>query len=230
MRVLVIDDHALFRRCLTDYLSAQDDLTVAGETASPAAALQLANAEQPDLALVDIDLGDSDGFVVAQGIREVCPACMIVILTASESERQMMRAVAMGAKGYLLKDIEPDSLVTALRRVLDGETVFSRTFLFNQVRNSLENERRPRGGDTHSLLTPREVHILQLTTEGLIDKQVAAQLSVSQNTIKNHMKNIRRKLGASNRAHAISIGLRMGLIAVPRTGTNSARYAEREAY
>lgn len=209
MRVVTIDDHALFRRCMSDYLNDIEDMEVVGEASSGEAGLDLVDTLQPDIALVDYDLGGHDGIALTQQIMERCPSCSVVILTGSEDENQMRRALGLGAKGYILKDIEPDKLVTKLRRISAGEMAFPQSFLINQAKNSV---RPPQDEET---LTPREIEVLQLVTDGLIDRSVASQLEISENTVRNHMKSVRRKLGVTNRLQATLIGLKKGIVQKP---------------
>lgn len=212
MRVLTIDDHILFRRCMVDFLSIQEDIIVVGEAAAPDAALVMVNELKPDIALVDIDLGGKDGLTLARDILQSCPNVAIVILSASQHENQMVRAIQIGAKGYLVKDIEPEDLLVALRQVMDGELVFPCSFLVRQIRNQLTGHRSPATSSEEGGLTQREREVLQLVSSGLTDKQVARRLSISENTIKNHMKHIRNKLGATNRVQAIILGIQLGVV------------------
>ncbi len=209
MRILTIDDHALFRRCMSDYLNDIEDMEVVGEASSGEAGLDLVDTLKPDIALVDYDLGGHDGIALTAQIMERCPQCLVVILTGSEDENQMRRALSLGARGYILKDIEPGKLVTKLRHIVAGEMVFPQSFLINQAINSV---RPPQDEET---LTPREIEVLQLVTDGLIDRSIASQLEISENTVRNHMKNVRRKLGVTNRLQATLIGLKKGIVGKP---------------
>jgi len=229
VRILAIDDHMLFRRCLADYLSSQEGVSVVGEAASPERALELAEKLRPDMALVDIDLGGDDGLQLAQTLIERYDDCAVIILTASEEEAQMRRAMEIGASGYLVKDVRPENLVAALRLVDDGESVFARSFLDRQLRGQTRQSAAPLLGigqdsekpapeptaGSRGRLSQREVEVLELVSNGLVDKQVADRLGISESTVKNHMRSIRRKLGASNRVQASLIGMRSGLIAKP---------------
>lgn len=219
MRVVVIDDHVLFRRFVVDFLLSQDDIIVIGEASSPKAALIMCQEFRPDVALVDIDLGGQDGLNLADEILQNCPDCAVIMLTASQGEAQMRRAVKIGASGYLVKDVEPDSLVSALHCVMEGETVFPRSFLMNQVRHNVQDSGKG-GANNDTPLTARELEVLQLVADALTDKEVAEQLSLSENTIKNHMKSVRRKLNAANRVEATMKGVQMGLIENRRRDVN----------
>lgn len=205
MRILTIDDHALFRRCMSDYLNDTEDLEVVGEASSGEVGLDLAEKLQPDIALVDYDLGGQDGIALTEKIMARCPDCSVVILTGSEDENQMRRALSLGAKGYILKDIEPDKLVTRLQEIAAGEIAFPQSFLINQARNSVLPQKE-------GALTPREIEVLQLVTDGHTDRSIGNQLEVSENTVRNHMKSVRRKLGVTNRVQATLAGLGKGVV------------------
>jgi len=216
MHVFVVDDHVLFRRCLVDFLTAQEDITEVREAAFPQPALAAVREHTPDIALVDIDLGGQDGLSLASDILDLCPECLVVMLTASQSEEQMRRALRIGAVGYVVKDTEPDSLMVVLRQVMKGEIAFPRAFLIDHLRNTVYSRGAPdTAAPFEHTLTERELQVLQLVTNGMRDKQVAAQLSVSENTVKNHMKSIRAKLGASNRVQATLMGIQLGVVRHP---------------
>lgn len=206
MRVITIDDHALFRLCVSEYLNDTKDIEVVGEASSGKAGLGLVDTLQPDIVLVDYDLGGHDGIALTEQIQKRCPNCAVVILTGSEDENQMRRALRLGAKGYILKNIEPEKLVNKLHSIAAGDMAFPKSFLINHVRNSV---RIPKDETT---LTPRETEVLQLVTNGLTDRSIASKLSVSENTVRNHMKNVRRKLGVTNRVQATLAGLKKSIV------------------
>lgn len=222
LRVLAIDDHALFRRCMLEYLANSDEVTAVWEAANPDAALALLEQTSPDIVLLDIDLGGYDGLALAKTIRDSYPQTPIVILTAADSEVEMLRAINLGAQGYLLKDIKPELLVSAMRRVLGGQTVFAQGTLLAQLAQVQPSASPTVGDEMLCALTKREVEVLQLVTDGLMDKQIADKLSVSENTVKNHMKSVRRKLGVVNRMQASRRGIELGLIK-PYSAAKSAR-------
>lgn len=197
---------------MVDFLNEADDIEVVGEAATPQQGLALAESLQPDAALVDYDLGGHDGIALAEEISIKCPDCAVVILTAFEDESQMLRAIGFGAKGYLIKDIEPEQLVTQLRRIQRGDMIYPGNFLVNQVRSTLGKKDIRKSVDLANTLTPREKEVLQHVTDGLTDREVGNRLAVSENTIKNHMKSVRKKLGVNNRVQATLTGLRLGIV------------------
>lgn len=210
IKILTIDDHALFRSCMVDYLNAVDDLTVVGQAASPEQGYELALKSKPDIILVDLDLGGRDGMNLAERILRKMPETFVVILTAYKEEDQIARAMQIGARGYLSKDIAPDEMVSELRKIQRGEMIYPQRFLINQARINVSrgNKKTNLPGD----LTPREVEVLQWVSDGKTDKEIAVKLSISEHTIKNHMKSVRRKLGTSNRIQASLKAIDQGII------------------
>lgn len=210
IKILTVDDHALFRRCMVEYLDAVEDLTVVGEVASPEKGFELVQDLNPDLILVDLDLGGKDGMDLAERILKKTPKAAVVILTASTDDAQIARAMKIGAKAYLSKDIAPDEMVKELRKINQGEMSYPLNFLLQQAKNNVSREKKENNqpGD----LTTREIEVLQWVTDGKTDKVIAEKLSISEHTIKNHMKSIRKKLGASNRLQASHKAIDMGLV------------------
>ncbi len=222
MRVLTVDDHALFRRCMVDFLSAQADIEVVAEASSPQQGEILACELRPDVALVDLDLGGHNGMELAEKIIGCCTDCAVVILTAYQDQEQMLRAVRIGARGYLSKDIAPNELVQQLRKVMQGDMLYPQDFLFTQLKSNLHKNVKKTDTLDRSL-TPREVEVLQLVTDGLTDKEAAVKLEVSEHTIKNHMKSVRRKLDASNRVQATLTGIKLGIVKKSGLGISSLK-------
>ncbi len=210
IKILTIDDHALFRRCMVDYLDAIDDIEVIGEAASPEQGYDLALEKNPDIILLDLDLGGRSGMNLAERILRKKPDAVIVILSAYKEDDQIARAMQIGARGYLVKDIAPDEMVAELRKIVHGEMIYPHHFLLNQARSNVTGKAGRSGlpGD----ITPREREVLQWVSEGKTDKEIAAKLSVSEHTIKNHMKSIRKKLGASNRVQASLKAIDLGIV------------------
>jgi len=210
IKILTIDDHALFRRCMVDYLNAVEDLTVVGEAAAPEQGYELVQESKPDIILVDLDLGGRDGMNLAERILNKTPEAMVVILTAYKEEDQISRAMQIGARGYLSKDIAPDDMVKELRRIKNGEMIYPQSFLLKQAKCNVTG-----GAKKASLageLTPREVEVLQWVSDGKTDKDIGVILSISEHTIKNHMKSIRKKLGVNNRIQASIKAIDLGVL------------------
>jgi len=211
IHILIVDDHALFRRCLVDFLNNYDNIKIVGEASSPNFAASMIGEKKPDLVLIDLDLGGENGFELAELILNQYPHIATVILTASENEVNMQRALEMGASGYLSKHVEPEDFIVCLQKIINGEKAFSNNFLYKQAKGNVRGINHPDQLMTNPI-TNREQQILQKVTSGLMDKQIAVELSISVSTVKNHLKNIRKKLGAANRVQACLIGVHLGLV------------------
>jgi DNA-binding NarL/FixJ family response regulator len=210
-RVLVVDDHTLFRQCLTGYLAGDPRFAVVGETGDAESAVSLARAQQPHVALVDIDLGHGNGIHLTRRLRSACEACAVVILTADRDENSMREAARAGAHGYLTKDVAPANLLSALERAVAGEPVFPPGFTLAQLHHGdTDQNAEPSPAEG---LTRRELEVLQLLADGGTDKEVARRLHIAENTVKNHMKRIRAKLAVDNRLQATMRAIALGLIA-----------------
>lgn len=209
MRVMIIDDHLLFRECLINYLQTFSDIEIVGEAMTAKEVLIETQQLCPDVVLIDIDLASDDGVELAEQIVKTKTTRSVAILTAVDSERHMMRALDSGVDGYLTKCIMPDEFVTALRRLNTGKQVYPNEFLCRQLRC-----RSPRNySDMNSdAITPRELQVLQCLSDGMTDKMIANTLEITESTVKNHMKNIRDKLHASNRVQATLRGMQLGLV------------------
>ncbi len=203
-RLLVADDHALFREGLVRLLSDQPDLEVVAEAASGTEAIALARQTQPDLILLDIDMPECDGLVALRFIRRYLPEIPIVMLTVYDDDEKLFAAVRSGAQGYLLKSIRAADLVAALRRVIEGEAALSpglaQRILNEFIRLSHErllDERRAE-------LTPREREVLELLADDASNVEIAEKLGISAHTVKRHLASILHKLQVHSRAEAIA--------------------------
>ncbi len=210
-RLLVADDHVLFREGLVRLLSDQPDLEVVAEAASGTEAIALARRTQPDLILLDIDMPECDGLVALRFIRRYLPTTPIVMLTVYDDDEKLFAAVRSGAQGYLLKSIRAAELVAAIRRALAGEAALSpglaQRILNEFIRFSHErllDERRPG-------LTPREREVLELLADNADNAQIAQTLGISANTVKRHVANILHKLQLRSRAEVIAYARRVDL-------------------
>lgn len=210
MRVLIIDDHALFRVGLKGLLE-QRNIEVVGAAADGAEGIKLAEQLNPDIILLDLRMPDMTGLEVLPKLREKHPSTPVVILTTSNEEKDLIKALRTGAQGYLLKDMEPDELVGALRDIEKGKNVVAQDLTdalarMVQGETSLEDNDGP-----FSTLTPREHEILCLLAEGQSNKLIARNLGISDGTVKLHVKAILRKLGIHSRVEAAVIAVEQGL-------------------
>jgi two-component system nitrate/nitrite response regulator NarL len=210
MRVLIIDDHALFRVGLQGLLE-QRGIEVADAVASGIEGLQRAAELRPDIVLLDLRMPDMGGLEVLKKLRENVPGIPVVMLTTSNEETDLIKSLRSGAQGYLLKDMEPDELVSALRDIENGKNVVAQD-LTDALARMVQGETNIADDDgPFSELTPREMEILCLLAEGQSNKLIARNLGISDGTVKLHVKAILRKLGIHSRVEAAVIAVEQGL-------------------
>jgi two-component system nitrate/nitrite response regulator NarL len=210
MRVLIIDDHALFRVGLQGLLE-QRGIEVADAVASGIEGIERAKELQPDIVLLDLRMPDMGGLEVLQKLRETESTIPVVMLTTSNEEADLIKSLRSGAQGYLLKDMEPDELVSALRDIENGKNVVAQDLTDALARmvqgdTNVDDDEGP-----FSELTPREMEILCLLAEGQSNKLIARNLGISDGTVKLHVKAILRKLGIHSRVEAAVIAVEQGL-------------------
>jgi DNA-binding NarL/FixJ family response regulator len=211
IRVLVADDHALFRKGVTGLLRGAEGFTVVGEAQDGRDAVAKALALLPDVVLTDIYMPGMDGLEAARRIKAALPSTKIVVLTVSEEDQKLFDALKAGAHGYLLKNVEPEELFRTLRGVVRGEA-FVTPSMAAKILEEFTRQVRPRKGTTLAGLSPREREVLELLTRGAVNKEIAAALKISENTVKNHLKNIMEKLHLENRVQVVAYALREGLV------------------
>lgn len=210
MRVLIIDDHALFRDGLKGLLE-QRNIEVVGAAAHGAEGIELAAELKPDIILLDLRMPDMGGLEVLPILREKHPSTSVVMLTTSNEEKDLIKSLRTGAQGYLLKDMEPDELVGALRDIEKGKNVVAQD-LTDALARMVQGETSIEDNDgPFSTLTPREHEILCLLAEGQSNKLIARNLGISDGTVKLHVKAILRKLGIHSRVEAAVIAVEQGL-------------------
>jgi len=211
MRIFIIDEHILFRRCMLAYLKDNDQV-ITGEANSPQMTLEILQqeAQSPDVFLVDMDFSNESNTNAIDTIQNLARNAAIVFLSEITVENQI-QAINLGACGYLGKNIDPETLLDALYRISTGEKIFPQHLLIKEVHESSEElqHKGKRGNEIN--LTKRELEVLQQVTFGLMDKQIAEKLLLSENTVKNHMKSIRKKFGVSNRLQASLAGIELGV-------------------
>ncbi len=212
MRILLVDDHALFRSGVAGLLRQQPGFQVVGEAEDGAEALERAKELMPDLILMDVYMPGMGGLEATRRIKEVLPYVKIVMLTVSEEDKDVFDAVKAGAHGYLVKKIEPEALFRTLRGVFRGQAPISRATAAKILAEFARQARRgPGDASPEGRLSPREQEVLELLTKGASNKEIAASLGISNNTVKNHLKNILEKLHLQNRVQAAAYALRGGL-------------------
>ncbi len=214
IRVLLADDHALFREGLAGIISTQPDIAVIGEAEDGLEAIVKASELKPDLILMDIQMPGCDGLEAILKIKKELPKTVIVVLTVRDEEEKLFEAIKSGAQGYLLKSIRSRELLDMLRGAMRGEAAISPR-LAGQM---LEEFRRisqqiPRDDEYEPIaLTSREQEVLSLVSRGLSDKQIAAQLAISLYTAKSHLRNILSKLQVNSRREAARLAKSKGFV------------------
>jgi two-component system, NarL family, response regulator LiaR len=203
--ILIADDHPVVRQGLRAFLQTQDGLEVVGEASDGAEAAELAGRLAPDVVLMDLVMPGLDGVEATRRIREVSPSTKVVVLTSFGDDERVIPSVRAGAAGYLLKDVHPQELAEAVRRVHAGEAPLAPAAVARLVR---EVAGEPSAAVA---LTRRELEVLRLIARGLPNKVIAQQLGIAEKTVKSHVSNILAKLGVTDRTQAALYAVREGL-------------------
>jgi DNA-binding NarL/FixJ family response regulator len=213
IKVLLVDDHALFRKGVASALALQREIEVVGEASNGQEALTKARELMPDVILMDISMPGMDGLEATRRIKAEVPHVKIIILTVAEEDKSLFEAIKSGAHGYLLKTIEPRPLFETLRGVFKGEAPISRVTASKILGEFARQGQRtgPEEASPVGRLSPRELEILELLTKGATNKEIAATLGISNHTVKNHLQNIMEKLHIQNRVQAVAYALQAGL-------------------
>lgn len=201
VRVLIVDDHEVVRVGLATLLGRAPSIEVVGEAATASEALSQVASLQPDVVLLDVRLGDSSGFDVSREIQKMEREIRVLVLTSFADDNIVVQAIAAGADGYLLKEVNRDALVAAIERVAAGQSVLDPAVtgrVFGKVQSMMENP----GGNKLALLSAQERRVLALVAEGKTNKEIAAAMGLSDKTIKNYFSNILDKLQMTRRSQA----------------------------
>jgi DNA-binding NarL/FixJ family response regulator len=204
IRIVVVDDHALFRAGLISLLSQMPEIEVVGEGGNGKEALEIVIRTQVDIILLDVNMPIMNGVEAVKALRKITD-CPILMLTISKQQEDLIGSIKAGANGYLLKNAEPEELRKAILLVIEGKSILSPE-VTSQVMGMIR-EHQP-GND----VSGREIEVLRLLAEGKTNAQIAADLVISQNTVKTHIKNTMKKLGASNRTEAVNIAIQKGIL------------------
>ncbi len=213
LRILLVDDHVLFRKGVAALLAGRQEMQVVGEAGDGLEAIMAAREILPDVILMDIGMPRCNGLDATRRIKREMPHVKIVILTVSDDDHNLFEAIKSGAQGYLLKDLEPYQLYDLLESISRGEAPLSGAI----AAKILKEFTRPNRGlaqepEVIGELTEREISILQLVTEGKTNKEIASSLFISENTVKIHLRNILEKLHLKNRIQAAVYAVRQGLV------------------
>jgi DNA-binding NarL/FixJ family response regulator len=214
LRVLVVDDHALFRRGLQMVLGDEADIEVAGEAADGDEAVERAKELMPDVVLMDVRMPGRSGIEATREIREALPHVRILMLTVSDEEGDLYEAIKAGASGYLLKETSPEEVPEAIRSVVDGQSRISPAMASKLLTEfaTVRGRTRDRQGVPPPVLTEREMEVLRLVARGLNNRDIARELFISENTVKNHVRNILEKLHLHSRMEAVVYAVRQNLL------------------
>ena len=206
IRLLIVDDHSVVREGLRAFLRLQDGIDVVGEAAGADDAIRVAGEVSPDVVLLDLVMPQGDGIGAIRRLLEVAPGAHVLVLTSFADDSQIFAAIAAGAAGYLLKDVDPQALADGIRDVYAGRPALDASVAARLMHRSGS----PR--QAHSDLTARERDVLRLIVEGLANKQIAQRLGIGEKTIKTHVSRVLAKLGVEDRTQAAVLAIREGLV------------------
>ena len=201
IRILAVDDHALLREGIAGLVAGQSDMTLVAQASNGREAIHQFRSHRPDITLMDLQMPEMNGVDAMIAIRGEFPEARIIVLTTYTGDVQVLRALKAGARAYLLKNVLHKELLETIRAVHAGKKTVSPEVSFQLAEHA-----------TDAALTPAEVRVLRLIAEGNANKEIAAQLSISEETVKGQVRNILAKLGANDRTHAALIGLKRGII------------------
>jgi DNA-binding NarL/FixJ family response regulator len=201
IRILAVDDHALLREGIAGLVAGQSDMSLVAQASNGREAIHQFRTHRPDITLMDLQMPELNGVDAMIAIRGEFPEARIIVLTTYTGDMQVLRALKAGARAYLLKNLLHKELLETIRAVHAGKKTVSPEVSFQLAEHA-----------TDQALTPAEVRVLRLIAEGNANKEIAAQLSVSEETVKGQVRNILSKLGANDRTHAAMIGVKRGII------------------
>jgi DNA-binding NarL/FixJ family response regulator len=223
MKILVVDDHILFREGLISLVSRQPDMSVIGEGGSVREAIEQARKLRPDLILMDFSMPDGTGLDAARIILAEQPSAKIVFLTIHDDDERLFAAVRLGVKGYLMKNIPVATLLTALRGVEHGEAALSREMTARLMVEFARLQQPSQAADTpYAGLTSRELQVLRELATDASNREIADRLFISENTVRNHMHNILEKMGVSSRRDVVNLARQHGI------GRNLPNHSDQE--
>jgi DNA-binding NarL/FixJ family response regulator len=201
IRILAVDDHPLFRSGIAALLATQPDMSLVAEASNGREAIERFRTHRPDITLMDLQMPEMNGLDAMIAIRDEFPEARIIVLTTYTGDVQVLRAMKTGARAYLLKNLLDKELLQTIRAVHAGKKTLAAEASYELAEHA-----------TDDALTPGEVEVLRLIAAGNANKQIAAELSITEETVKGRVKNILSKLGANDRTHAAMIGIKRGII------------------
>ncbi len=215
IKVLIVDDHALFRSGIAAVLAGQEGMEVAGEAADGLEAIAKAKQIVPDVILMDLNMPRCSGLEATQALQAKMPQINILVLTVSETEADLFAAIKYGARGYMLKKAEPEELINAIRHIALGGVIVSplmATKLLTEFKDFITVAEKESTEQANAELSPREGEVLQLVAKGATNKEIADSLFISENTVKTHLRGIMEKLHLANRSQAAAYAVKKGLL------------------
>jgi DNA-binding NarL/FixJ family response regulator len=201
IRIMAADDHVLLRRGIAAIIASQPDMSLVAEASNGREAVEQYRTHRPDITLMDLQMPEMNGLDAMIAIRTEFPEARIIMLTTYTGDVQVLRAMKVGARGYLLKTLLDKELLETIRAVHGGKKMLSAEASYELAEHA-----------TSDALTPAEIDVLRLIAAGHANKQIAAQLSITEDTVKGRVKSILSKLGANDRTHAAMIGIKRGII------------------
>lgn len=215
IRILLVDDQPLFRRAIASLVDAQPDLEVVGQGSNGLEGVEMAHQLRPDVLLMDVEMPVMNGVEAAGRVLEDLPGTKVILLTVSEDDDHLLPAVRLGVHGYLLKDMHPDELFETFRQVVRGQSPFAPALvgrLLAELRGQQPTSGAARTGQPDQPeLSQRELEILRLVADGLSNREIGSELSITEGTVKNHVHNALQKLHMDNRIQAAAYIVRQGL-------------------
>lgn len=212
-KVLLVDDHALFRKGIASLLKDIDRLEIVGEASNGREALEKAIMIRPDIIIMDVEMPEMNGVEAVKRIKEELPECTVVMLTIADDDDNLFNSIKNGAQGYLLKSMDPDSLLEEVRGLIRGEVALSKA-VASKILNEFASICKKHQDISFQKfsLTEREAEILSFVGQGVTNKEIAISLSITENTVKNHLCNIMKKLHLQNRVQLATFAWREGLV------------------
>ena len=214
IKLLIADDHAIFRDALRTLLNSEEEITIVGEAQNGAECIKMLGKLKPDILLLDLHMPDKDGFAVLQEVNFDTLPTRVIVLTAAEDDRDLVRAMRLGARGVVPKESAINLLVKSIHRVHAGE-IWLDSHMTAGVINAFSASSKSGARSEKSLLSDREMEIVQLVVQGFQNKEIGKKLFISENTVKNHLHNIFDKLGVSDRLELALYAIHHRLIEKP---------------
>ncbi len=211
IKVLIADDHVMVRQGLAQILELENDITVISQASNGEDAVKLALERKPDVILMDINMPGTNGLQAIKELKQKNSAFKIIVLTIHQDREYLIKTIQMGAEGYVLKDAEPSVLIDAIRNVYNGQTYIQPNMTTELVKEFNRVTLREKNSYVKNKLTSREIEVLDLIAEGMINKEIAKHLYISEKTVKNHVSNIFKKLNVSDRTQAAIYALKHNL-------------------